>query len=90
MMQNVPPNAQYSVDRDDMRKLETIFEEKSYLLGSKLQAEWEKLHEVEPRFSDLKDGKITELNLPLRAMREIAEKEYQDFLVPYLKLAGLD
>jgi hypothetical protein len=89
-MHNVPPNVQYTVDRDDMRKLEAIFEAKYYILGSKLQAAWERLHEVESRFGDLKDGKISELNLPLQAMREIAEKDYNDFLEIYFKFAGLN
>jgi hypothetical protein len=90
LMQNAPPNVQYTVDRDDMRELEAIFEGKSYLLGGKLQAEWNRLHEVESRIGDLKDGRNTQLNLPLRVMRETAERDYRNFLATYMKLTGLE
>jgi len=71
-----------------MHKLEAIFEGKHYILSSKLQAEWERLPTLESRFGDL-NGKVAELNLPLSAMREIAERDYDDFLGIYFKLTGL-
>jgi hypothetical protein len=90
LMQNAPSTAQYTVNLNEISQLEVIFERKRYLLSEQLCTQWENLEKYEPQLGELKTGAISDLNLPLKEMRGVAEREFAGYTKRYEELTGFE
>lgn len=88
MQNGARPTDLYNVDRHDIGELEVIFERKGYLLSNELRKEWETLHGNQSHLGQLKQGTFTDLNLPLKRMKELAEGDFKKYNERYAKLTG--
>lgn len=86
LLQNVSANAQYNVNLADLYALQSIFQRKSYLLSQQLRTQWENLQGSQSHLPELMEAQVASLNLPLREMRELAERDFEAYSKRYAKL----